>query len=719
MMDAGNWTDSNARYMALSVAWVRALLQSLANRHKGPAHTMHVPTPEPEPRSHGWWLLRRAPATSPPMPIALPPPPPSAANDPHAESLAKEAAALASQMTPPPALVALANRLGLGAFEEHVLLLCAAMELDPAIASLCAQAQGDANRPYPTFTLALALFQDGSWDALSPERPLRYWRLIEISQPGTLALSVSPLRADERIVSCIQGENYLDDRLTPLLSALDVPGAAENYAPSQRAAAENIASDLKRVAAEEQLPVVQLLGTDAASKRAVVAMAANLLDIQPYRLHTSMLPAQAAELDTFIRLWERESLLLSTALYLETAQLEEEAPQLAQHAAFQALISRLQGLMFLDTRETWPGISRPTLLIDVAKPTPAEQQDAWAKELGQRQGSMPSQLAGQFNLDLAAIREVAAKCKGQQFPDDQKLHDALWSECLARTRPRFDRAAQRIDAKATWDDLVLPAQEIALLHTIADQVAQRATVYRKWGFEDKISRGLGISALFSGESGTGKTMAAEVLANELKLNLYRIDLSVVVSKYIGQTEANLRRVFDAAEDGGALLFFDEADALFGKRSEVKDSHDRYANIEINYLLQRMESYRGLAILATNMKSALDPAFLRRLRFVVAMPFPGIAERKAIWQRVFPAQTPTKGLDFDRLARLNLTGGNIHTIAVNAAFSAAHQGTPVTMPLVLQAARVEFRKLERPINEADFRWTEPAKPQPVPEKEAVA
>jgi SpoVK/Ycf46/Vps4 family AAA+-type ATPase len=221
-----------------------------------------------------------------------------------------------------------------------------------------------------------------------------------------------------------------------------------------------------------------------------------------------------------------------------------------------------------------------------------------------------------------------------------------------------------------------------------------------------MSRGLGVSALFAGDSGTGKTMAAEVIAAELRLNLYRIDLSAVVSKYIGETEKNLRRLFDSAENGGAILFFDEADALFGKRSEVKDSHDRYANIEINYLLQRMEAYRGLAILATNMKSALDPAFMRRLRFIVTFPFPGPAQRKSIWQSVFPDDLPRETLDYDRLSRLHATGGNIHSIALNAAFLAAKAGSPVTMPLVLEAARAEFRKLERPVNEADFRWRAP-------------
>ncbi len=263
-----------------------------------------------------------------------------------------------------------------------------------------------------------------------------------------------------------------------------------------------------------------------------------------------------------------------------------------------------------------------------------------------------------------------------------------------------------MEPRVGWDDLILPAAELRLLREIAEQVAQRTTVYEKWGFSRKMSRGLGISALFAGDTGTGKTLAADVIATHLRLDLYRIDLSAVVSKYIGETEKNLRRLFDAAENGGSILFFDEADALFGKRSEVKDSHDRYANIEINYLLQRMEAYRGLAILATNMKSALDQAFLRRLRFVVNFPFPGVAERKSIWQRVFPSDVPRAALDYDRLARLNVAGGNIYNIALNAAFMAARSGGTVTMPMVLEASRAEFRKLERPINEMDFRWQAP-------------
>jgi SpoVK/Ycf46/Vps4 family AAA+-type ATPase len=251
-----------------------------------------------------------------------------------------------------------------------------------------------------------------------------------------------------------------------------------------------------------------------------------------------------------------------------------------------------------------------------------------------------------------------------------------------------------------WDDLVLPDDARRVLREIAAQVRQRFRVYDEWGFAAKSARGLGISALFAGPSGTGKTMAAEVLAGELQLDLYRIDLSAVVSKYIGETEKNLRRIFDAVEDSGVILLFDEADALFGKRSEVKDSHDRYANIEVSYLLQRMEAYRGLAILTTNQKAALDTAFLRRLRFVVLFPFPDATQRAEIWRRIFPARTPLEGLEVARLALLNVPGGNIRNIALNAAFLAADEGQPVRMTHLLRAARTEYAKLEKPLTEAE-------------------
>ncbi|MEQ9553537.1 MAG: ATP-binding protein [Coleofasciculus sp. G3-WIS-01] len=236
---------------------------------------------------------------------------------------------------------------------------------------------------------------------------------------------------------------------------------------------------------------------------------------------------------------------------------------------------------------------------------------------------------------------------------------------------------------------------------MVNQVRQRVKVYTEWGFAQKSNRGLGISALFAGQSGTGKTMAAEVLANALRLDLYRIDLSAVISKYIGETEKNLRRIFDAAETGGAILLFDEADAIFGKRTQVKDSHDRHANVEVSYLLQRMEAYQGLAILTTNLKESVDQAFLRRIRFIVKFPYPDADSRAKIWERMFPKQTPTRKLDYGKLGKLQATGGNIRSIAMNAAFFAADEGKPVTMQHILDATKQECAKLERGITSTEI------------------
>jgi SpoVK/Ycf46/Vps4 family AAA+-type ATPase len=274
--------------------------------------------------------------------------------------------------------------------------------------------------------------------------------------------------------------------------------------------------------------------------------------------------------------------------------------------------------------------------------------------------------------------------------------------CRTHARPRLDALAEHIESTVSWGDLVLPQPELQLLQDIASQLQHRIQVYQQWGFGNRNQRGLGISALFAGASGTGKTLAAEVLATELNLDLYRIDLSAVVSKYIGETEKNLGRVFDAADVSGVILLFDEADALFGKRSEVKDSKDRYANMEVSYLLQRMEAYRGVAILTTNLKGSIDQAFLRRIRFVVQFPFPDVAQRTEIWKRVFPRQTPTQGIDPAKLAKLNVAGGNIRNIALNAAFIAAEANQPIQMEHLLQAARSEYIKLERPLTETEIK-----------------
>jgi hypothetical protein len=603
----------------------------------------------------------------------------------HAERELSEAAAA---LPAPAALDALGASFALSAFERDVLLLCTGVELDGDFAELCAAAQGDPRRAYPTFGLALAALPDAHWSALSPEGPLRRWRLVETT-PGE-ALTTGPLRVDERVLHHLAGIPAVDERLRGLVRGI---AAGSPLPPSREADADRVVALWRTAKETEPPPAVQLCGSDAAGRRDVAAAACARAGLVAVALDAAELPASAAEQESLARLWEREAALTGAALVLEVDQLDDAARLWAAVGFLEAVA----GWRLVSSGDPVRARAEPILRVDLS-PLPAEEQlGLWRAALdGQAETDELAQVAQQFRLGSDAVAAAAARVRAG---------GSAWDACREQARPRLDDLALRIEPAAGWDDLVLPEPQFETLREIALHVRHRATVYESWGFAAKGARGLGISALFAGPSGTGKTMAAEVLATELRLDLYRIDLSSVVSKYIGETEKNLRRVFDAAEEGGAILLFDEADALFGKRSEVKDSHDRYANIEISYLLQRMEAYRGLAILTTNQKSALDPSFLRRIRFVVSFPFPAAAERAEIWRRIFPKETPTRELDHLQLARLNVAGGNIRNIALGAAFTAADDGEPVRMRHLLRAARNEYAKLEKPLSETEIGgWT---------------
>ncbi|NJP09670.1 MAG: ATP-binding protein [Leptolyngbyaceae cyanobacterium RU_5_1] len=660
--DAQNWQVANQHYLAVALEGIRAALQRYIAEAQGD---------EPVSTSQN--------------------------------SISEKLQVIAAAMPVPPALHTVCTAFALTLFERDLLLLCAGVELSASLAQLCATAQGSSQLAYPTFSLALAALPDAHWSALTPVRPLRHWRLIEVSNGESL--TQSRLRVDERVLHYLNGISYLDDRLQGLIAPVTT---VSELAASHCHLAERIISIWSSQEGSSGYLAIQLCGDTAESKTAIALSACAALGIQLHTLRAIDLPATVAEREALARLWEREAILTNSALLLECEQLDEMGNEtMRQEKRMQTIlpfVEALRSYLIVTTHDPLQFCQRPSLRLEVNQLSTDEQRSLWQRSLQTLEINLNGKLEAlisQFSLSSQTIQETCLDFKiNCENKSDLPTFDVLWETCRSQTRTRMEDLAQRISPMATWDDLVLPEPQRQTLREMTAQVRQRSTVYETWEFARRGANGLGISALFVGESGTGKTMAAEVVAHELQLDLYRIDLSQIVSKYIGETEKNLRRVFAAAETGGAILLFDEADALFGRRSEVKDSHDRYANIEVSYLLQRMEAYRGLAILTTNLKSAIDPAFLRRLRFVVQFPFPDATQRLEIWRRMFPPKLPTQGLDLTKLARLNVPGGNIRNIALNAAFLAADAGEPVQMKHLLQAAQSEYTKLEKSLTSTE-------------------
>ncbi len=328
------------------------------------------------------------------------------------------------------------------------------------------------------------------------------------------------------------------------------------------------------------------------------------------------------------------------------------------------------------------------------KPSEDLTEDSLADDLANKFRFTPGQVRDAYRaaLNLAILN-------GRRSPSAEDLYEG----CKAQSNRKLATLARQIEPRHRWESLILPDEKLRQLREISNNIKHKSTVFEDWGFEERLSMGKGLNILFYGSSGTGKTMAAEVLASQLNLELYKIDLSLIVSKYIGETEKNLGRIFKEAEQSNAILLFDEADALFGKRSEVKDAHDRYANVEISYLLQKMEEHEGIVILATNLQENMDDAFLRRMSFTIEFPFPEEEHRMKLWKSLLPEKAPIEDdIDFEFLARkFKVAGGNIKNIVVGAAFLAAEDSRPIGMEHLLKATKSELLKMEKVCTESDF------------------
>ncbi|MFL6260701.1 MAG: AAA family ATPase [Thermoanaerobaculia bacterium] len=618
------------------------------------------------------------------------------------------------------ALPRLAHRFQLTAFEHQALLLCLAPEVARKYDKLYAYLQDDVTRKRPTVGLALDLFCATPEERLAGRAAFtegatlvrhRLLRVGEAGHDGPQPLLGRALRLDDRLASHLLGDDRLDPRLAGC-ARLTSPRAVPLAGPA--AAVEGRVRELARGIAEGAVAdrrhlLVHLRGPYGGGRRALAAAAAAelgwpLLTVEIERLPDSGLPFAEA-----VELLVREAFLQPAVLAVSGFDLllADDPDRRRLLAALLEALATFGRLTFLLGSERWRPLDRPAgaLLVEVVLPRAdeAERAELWRRRLAERPAAdslaSPEVLASEFRFTPGQIDDTLATAADlacwRGRPEGRIESQDLFDAARAQASPELGRLARRVEPRAGWSDLVLPADQVAQLRELCDQARHRATVLGAWGFGRKLAYGKGLAALFSGPPGTGKTFAASILAAELGLDLFKIDLSQVVSKYIGETEKNLDRIFTAAEDSSAILFFDEADALFGKRSEVRDSHDRYANVEVSYLLQKMEEHEGIAVLATNLRQHLDDAFVRRLSSVIDFPFPDAADRERIWRVSFPAAAPLGEMDFGSLAReVRLAGGNIKNISLAAAFSAAADGQVIRMPHLWHAARREFAKMGR-------------------------
>jgi len=620
----------------------------------------------------------------------------------------------------------LAREFELSAFDQDVILIGLATELDLRYEKLFAYLQDDITCKRPTVDLVLSLLCPSTQSRevrrrhFMPDGLLIRHKLLHLTTDSDQGRSMPArqIRLDEGVINLLLGGKGLDQRLAsccalvePVRSLADVP----------------IDDELKRalqvlIAESERQPFkLYFRGPLGTGKRQTAEALAAGMGLQLLAADIEELQAISPNFDDGLKLVFREARFRRALTYLENFDFLTGEARAVFYRRFLKAVNEDSSLTVLAGAES---LGLTTKIHEVVFPVPsfAQRRRCWHEQLSQHSIALDEAtldaLASGFHLSYGeivtaistAINQAQWRAAGQtESAPDRALNSSptaldLFASARARLSHNLAQFARKIDPKYDWSDLVLPTDQFSQLRDMCARYKYQHLVYDKWEFGKKLSLGKGINALYSGHPGTGKTMAAEIIANELTLDLYKIDLSQVISKYIGETEKSLNRIFKEAQAGSAILFFDEADAIFGKRTEVKDSHDRYANIEVSYLLQKMEEYDGIAILATNLRQNIDEAFLRRMQFIVEFPFPNEEHRRRIWEVIFPPQAPVAAdLDFDLLARsIRLAGGNLKSIGLAAAFHAAGDGGVIKQEHLIKAARREFQKLGRNWNEKDWK-----------------
>lgn len=582
-------------------------------------------------------------------------------------------------------LDALQDAFELSDFERRVVALALAVEVDTEVAALCARRHGDPARPHATFRIALDTLEDPHWSAVAPEGPLRRFGVVELGVGGVL--TSRPLGLPERILHGLLGADALDSELAEVARPLSRASVAS---AEHVELAADVASDL----AEDPSTVIQIRAARRDVGRAFARALCDALGVPGLRVPASPLLG-ADDASRRVRLATVRESRLSRAVTL--LEIDEAAP----HDALARFIERFDSPLVVLGDRPLPATERTVRAVEVDRSSMIDQRQTWASASGGQLDDLAlDRLAGAFDLSGPAIHAAARTARGAT---DEARFDAVWASCRAQSRGVLGSLAQRVVSQATFADLVGSAEHLDALHRLVRHQQQRYQVYGRWAVPQRGARS-GSVALFSGPSRTGKTLAAEAIAGELAVDLYRVRLSAVYGADLRETGRHLDRVFEAAERSSAVLLFDEADALFGKRGDVRDAHDRHAAIGPDDLLSRLQAYRGLAVCTTNTLDALPPALVRRFDCVLAFPFPAAAQREALWRQQLPdGAVYVQALDYSQLAGLTLAGGSIRSIASDALFRAAESDGPVTMSHLRAAALAEYARMERPPTASERWW----------------
>jgi len=616
----------------------------------------------------------------------------------------------------------------LTSLERDVLLLSMAPELDPRFETLYSYAQNDVTRKRPTVGLILLLLGTSPGERLrlrtlfSATGRLLHTPLVRFSneaQENEAPLLSRAVRPEERIIDFLLEHAGLDSRLRPFTMCLEpARSLASLHFPEE--VRDGLCQAARALRGEGG--ILFFHGPAGAGKRA----AAEALSAEAGRglvvADVRQVHAAGASVSATLTLLRREARLCGANLLLAHAEAwlaedgtQRQPPLPIGESLFDSVAGR--GLvLFVASESPWPVVesAMPCAWKAFELPVPGflDRTRLWQEAMETAgvdvQPRMAAALANQFVLTGGQIHGACRMARTHALLRGRDASTLTRADFEAAARAQSNqglrRRAQKVDAAHSWPDLVLPPRTLQQLHEVCAAEKYRSVVYAEWGFDPRLMQGKGLNVLFCGPSGTGKTMSAGIVARELGLDLYKIDLSTVVSKYIGETEKQLSQIFHEAQSSNAILFFDEADAIFGKRSEVKDAHDRYANIEVAYLLQKMEEYEGIVILATNFRKNIDDAFTRRIHYIVEFPFPEAQYRERIWRSMMPASAPlAEEVDFGFLARqFELAGGNIRNVARVAALLAAEEGGPFRMEHFVLATARELQKMGKMPSRSDFR-----------------